>query len=168
MSQKVRELTATEKVAIQKGLNQTMSPFITDFSTPLPKLLVSPLKNTLLVIFIQLCILAVVMKVTKTGVKDILKVLSIKGAMNSPLLALFTLFFFIYPVINYFNKVAKNNNIIESMKRLPEGATKMDYVSQTAIMSERLGRRSGSGFGSGFLGGFAAGSMRRGFGRRRR
>ena len=61
---------------------------------------------------------------------------------------------------SHLSKVKKNNNIIESMKRLPEGATHMDYVSQSAVMSNRLlGRRGG--FGSGFLGGMFAGSSLR-------
>ena len=73
-------------------------------------------------------------------------------------------FFLLFPVLNYIGKVRANNNLLESMKRLPEGATKMDYVSQTAVMSNRLRGGRGGGFAGGFFGGMLGGSM---MGRRR-
>ena len=163
--QKVREFSNAEKQDIQKGLNQTISKLFADYSTPLPQLLVSPLKNTLLKATIQVVILGLVLNYSKVTLKDILSVLSLKNVFKNPFGVLFLVFFLLYPLLNYVGKVRSNNNILESMKRLPEGATKMDYVSQTAVMSNRLrGGRSG-GFSSGFLGGMLGSSL---IGRRRK
>ena len=165
-TQKVREFTVAENNAIQKGLNQTIPKLFSDYSTPLPQLLVSPVKNSLLKLVVQLVILVLVLKYLKLTFKDFTNMLSVKKALNSPILALILVLFLLWPLLNYIGKIRSNNNILESMQRLPEGATKMDYVSQTAVMSNRLrGRGSGSSFTGGFLGGMLGGSMR---GRRRR
>lgn len=166
-TQKMRELSASEKADIQKGLNQTFPKLFSDYSTPLPKLLVSPVKNSLLKLVIQLVFLAIVLKLTKITFKSMLSKVTVSNAIKNPFLALIFIIMTIWPMLNYFNKARSNKNIIESMKRLPEGATKMDYISQTAVMSDRLrgGRSSGGGFAGGFLGGMLGGSMSR---RRRR
>lgn len=161
-TQKLRELSASENAAIKKGLNQTIPKLFADYSTPLPKLLVSPVKNSLLKLVIQFVILAIILKYTKITLKSMLSKATVSNAVQNPLLALLLVFMTLWPLFNYFNKIRSNENIIESMKRLPEGATKMDYVSQTAVMSDRLrgGRGSGS-FTGGFLGGMLGGSIRR-------
>ena len=156
--QKSREFTAAEKQAIQEGLNQIIPKPFADYSTPLPEMLVSPIKNSFLKVFVQVIILFLVVKYTKITTKQITNQLSLKVLFSSPFVALFTLFFFAYPVLNYVGKVRSNNNILESMKRLPEGATKMDYISQGAVMSNRL-RGGRGGFGSGFFGGMLGGSL---------
>ena len=56
--------------------------------------------------------------------------LSVKNALNNPSRTLLLLLFFLSPLLNYVKMVRSNNNLLESMERLPEGATKMDYVSQ--------------------------------------
>lgn len=161
-TQKLRELSASENAAIKKGLNQTIPKLFADYSTPLPKLLVSPVKNSLLKLLLQLVLLAVVLKFTKITLKSLVSKVTVSNAVQNPLLALLLVFLTLWPVFNYFNKIRSNQNIIESMKRLPEGATKMDYVSQTAVMSDRLrGGRGGGSFTGGFLGGMLGGSMRR-------
>ncbi len=159
--QKVREFSDAEQKDIQKGLNQTIPKLFADYSTPLPQLLVSPLKNTLLKATVQFVLLALFLKYTKTTFKSVLNMLSVKNALNNPLRTLLIVLFFLSPLLNYVKKVRSNNNILESMKRLPEGATKMDYVSQTAVMSNRLRGGRGSGFTGGFLGGMLGGSMMR-------
>ena len=159
--QKVREFSDAEQKDIQKGLNQTIPKLFADYSTPLPQLLVSPLKNTLLKATVQFVLLALFLKYTKTTFKSVLNMLSVKNALNNPLRTLLIVLFFLSPLLNYVKKVRANNNILESMKRLPEGATKMDYVSQTAVMSNRLRGGRGSGFTGGFLGGMLGGSMMR-------
>lgn len=159
--QKVREFSDAEQQDIQKGLNQTIPKLFADYSTPLPQLLVSPLKNTLLKATVQFVLLALYLKYTKTTLKSVLNMLSVKNALNNPLRTLILVLFFLSPLLNYVKKVRSNNNILESMKRLPEGATKMDYVSQTAIMSNRLRGGRGGGFTGGFLGGMLGGSMMR-------
>ena len=159
--QKVREFSDAEQKYIQKGLNQTIPKLFADYSTPLPQLLVSPLKNTLLKATVQFVLLALFLKYTKTTFKSVLNMLSVKNALNNPLRTLLIVLFFLSPLLNYVKKLRSNNNILESMKRLPEGATKMDYVSQTAVMSNRLRGGRGSGFTGGFLGGMLGGSMMR-------
>ena len=159
--QKVREFSDAEKQAIQKGLEQPIPKLFADYSTPLPQLLVSPLKNTLLKATVQFVLFALYLKYTKTSLKSVLNMLSVKNALNNPLRTLILVLFFVSPLLNYVKKVRSNNNILESMKRLPEGATKMDYVSQTAVMSNRLRGGRGSGFTGGFLGGMLGGSMMR-------
>ena len=159
--QKVREFSDAEQQDIQKGLNQTIPKLFADYSTPLPQLLVSPLKNTLLKATVQFVLLALYLKYTKTTLKSVLNMLSVKNALNNPLRTLILVLFFLSPLLNYVKKVRSNNNILESMKRLPEGATKMDYVSQTAVMSNRLRGGRGGGFTGGFLGGMLGGSMMR-------
>ncbi len=159
--QKVREFSDAEQKDIQKGLNQTIPKLFADYSTPLPQLLVSPLKNTLLKATVQFVLLALFLKYTKTTFKSVLNMLSVKNALNNPLRTLLIVLFFLSPLLNYVKKLRSNNNILESMKRLPEGATKMDYVSQTAVMSNRLRGGRGSGFTGGFLGGMLGGSMMR-------
>ena len=54
---KSREFTAAEKQAIQEGLNQIIPKLFADYSTPLPKMLVSPIKNSLLKVFVQVIII---------------------------------------------------------------------------------------------------------------
>lgn len=165
-TQKIRELSASENAAIKRGLNQVTPKLFADYSTPMPRLLVSPVKNSLLKLVIQLLLLTIVLKFTKITLKSMLSKVTVSNAVQNPLLALLLVFMTLWPLFNYFNKIRSNKNIIESMKRLPEGATKMDYISQTAVMSDRLrgGRSSGGGFSGGFLGGMLGGSM----GRRRR
>ena len=161
MSQTIRELTNAEKNAIQQGLNQTISPFFPDYSTPLSKMLVSPIKNSILILIFEIVIVLIILRASGISFKNVISKISLKSFIESPFVTILVLIFLLYPLFNYFMKVKKNNNIIESMKRLPEGATHMDYVSQSAVMSNRLlGRRGG--FGSGFLGGMFAGpSLRR-------
>ena len=160
-NQKVREFSAAEEQAIQEGLSQTIPKLFADYSTPIPQLLVSPLKNSLLKLTIQVVILGLVLNYSKLTLKDVVSMLSVNNAFKNPFGTLFILFFLLWPVLNYIGKVRSNNNILESMKRLPEGATKMDYVSQTAVMSNRLRGRRGGGFAGGFFGGMLGGFTKR-------
>jgi len=163
-NQKVREFSAAEKKAIQKGLDQTIPKLFADYTTPLPRLLVSPLKNTLLKATVQLLVVVLVLKYSRLTLTGLLGNLSVSNIIRNPFGALLLVFFLLFPVLNYIGKVRANNNLLESMKRLPEGATKMDYVSQTAVMSNRLRGGRGGGFAGGFFGGMLGGSM---MGRRR-
>lgn len=157
-TQQSRELSNSENAAIKKGLQQTIPKLFADYSTPLPQLLVSPVKNSLMIVTFQLVILTIVLRFSK----GVLSKITINNAINNPILAIFIVFISLWSLLNYFNKIRSNKNIIESMKRLPEGATKMDYVSQTAVMSNSLrGGRHGGSFSGGFLGGMLSGSMGR-------
>lgn len=162
--QKVREFSDAEKQAIQKGLNQTIPKLFADYTTPLSQLLVSPLKNTLLKVTVQILVVILVLKYSRFTLAGLLGKLSVNNIIKDPFGVLFLIFFLLYPLLNYVGKIRANNNILESMKRLPEGATKMDYVSQTAVMSNRLRGGRGGGFTGGFFGGVLGGSM---MGRRR-
>jgi len=133
-----RELTPKENEAIQKNLQNFMPKLFSDYSTPLPQLLASPLKNTFFLSLIAL------------------PILYLNHKYNPDRFYYYLINVFVIGVVlfNIYGRHMKNQNIIESMKRLPEGATKMDYVSQTAVMSNRLGRSRGGLFlGAGLSGG---------------
>lgn len=133
-----RELTPKENEAIQKNLQNFMPKLFSDYSTPLPQLLASPVKNTLLKLLVALPILYLNYKYNPDKFYYYLTNVIIISVL----------------LFNVYGRHRKNQNIIESMKRLPEGATKMDYVSQTAVMSNRLGRSRGGFFlGAGLSGG---------------
>lgn len=136
-----RELTPKENKEIQKNLQNFIPKLFSDYSTPLPQLLASPVKNTLLKLVIALPILYLNHKYNPDKFYYYVINISVISIV----------------LFNVYRRHKTNQNIIESMKRLPEGATKMDYVSQTAIMSNRLGRSRGglflgAGLGSSILG----------------
>ena len=153
----VRKLTKEEQVNIRIGLNQTISAIMPDYSTPLYRMLASPVKNTLLYVVMFLVVFLIYSMVIK---RNPLKILTgLYGIIGM----VFVLFFVIS---NYYSVNKNNQNIIESMKRLPKNATYMDYVSQTAVMSNRLGGgRGGGSLSSGILGGIIGSGLSR---RRRR
>ena len=87
MSEKtVREFSNAEKQAVQKGLDQTIPKLFADYSTPLPNLLVSPLKNTLLKVTVQVVILGLILNYSKVTLKDVLSMLSLKNVFKSGVL----------------------------------------------------------------------------------
>ena len=148
----VRELTAQEKQNIQQGLTQVMPELFTSYSTPLYKMLCSPLKNTLLYLVVVVVLFTVFVKVTKGNPRKIL---------TTPMGLLYSAGVVLFLIFKFYGRNMKNQNIIESMKRLPEGATYMDYVSQSAVMSNRLRGGRGGSFSGGILGGLIGSRMGR-------
>ena len=148
----VRELTAQEKQNIQQGLTQIMPELFPSYSTPLYKMLCSPLKNIVLYLVIIVVFFTVFVKVTKVNPRKLLT--TPMGLLYSAGVVLFLFF-------RFYGRNMKNQNIIESMKRLPEGATYLDYVSQSAVMSNRLSRWHGGGLSGGILGGLIGSRMGR-------
>jgi hypothetical protein len=115
-------------------------------------MLCSPLKNKNTLLYLVVCTLPLMLKEKNV---NIIKLLATRWGL------IYSVGIVILLVFNYYSKNMKNQNIIESMKRLPEGATYMDYVSQSAVMSNRLGRWHGGGLSGGILGGLIGSRMGR-------
>ncbi len=132
-----RPLTPQEQSAVAQGLKQWWPKIGAGYITPIPKLLASPLKSSVL----------------SGGLGGAFSSAMLKGEeealthANAPLAALGALLF---GAMGFISRRQSNENILDLMRRLPEGSTKRDLLSdpvyQEELRRKAEARRSGGSF----------------------
>ena len=132
-----RPFTPQEQSAVAQGLKQWWPKIGAGYITPIPKLLASPLKSS----------------VVSGGLGGAFSSVMLKGEeealthANAPLAALGALLF---GTLGFISRRQSNENILDLMRRLPAGATKRDLLSdpvyQADLQRKAVARRSGASF----------------------
>lgn len=131
-----RQLTQLDHAEVQRGLSQWWPTVFQSYATPLYKMLASPVKSGLLGGLFAGGLTGLYMGIMKAGGKA--------TAIMAGGLALLT------GVISYFGRQQSNENVLDLMQRLPEGATKRDMLSDPVYQKD-LDRRAmaAGGYGGG-------------------
>ena len=161
---KERTLSTKEKTVIAAAQTRWMPTLYPVYSTPLIDLLASPLKYTLLRAVPLLALLGVYVWFESRNTKSLFRstslVLTIAGVLGAIFLAGM-----------YVQQYRRNNNVVDMLRRLPQGATYYDYLQSPVVQGDMNRRALSSGStavaaGSGGLLGGMWGSGRRRGGRR--
>lgn len=130
-----RPLTLQEKDEVRKGLSRWWPKIGAGYSTSIPQMLASPIKNSLLVGGFGGSAAGLLAMAERTSVKRFGAIGALIGAS-------------LCGIGNYIRRKRQNEIMIDLMQRLPEGATKRDLLSDPAYQ-EDLKRASITGEGVG-------------------
>ena len=143
VSAQKRQQSPEEAFAIQKGLQQWWPAIGNHYGTPVTQLLASPGKQAVLD--------GITGGLLGAGITAFLLFSSALRRFTAPAATVIGLAVGGLSAWSaYVGRVRKNGNILDLMKRLPEGATKRDLLSDPVYMQERLvnqQNRAYSGYG---------------------
>lgn len=141
-----RDLSPEELAMVEEGESRWIPKIFKNYSDTPDKMLASPGKQSLL-FGLGAGVPLAMLGAAQTGSPAGAAAYGLGGGGLAALLA-------------YFIRNQKNQNVIETLKRNPEGATYRDLQADPMITEERrLSAAGGGGLGSGVLGGMIAGSM---------
>ncbi len=127
-----RAVTTQESAEIEKGLKRWWPKLYASYATPLPEMLASPAKSGLLG-GIMMGLLGGILGAAGRNLAFVLLGLLGGGVLGS--------------VTGYLGRQKRNEDVLDLMKRLPEGATKRDMESDPVYQAE-LNRRAMAASGS--------------------
>ncbi|MDH4378700.1 MAG: hypothetical protein QE263_02180 [Vampirovibrionales bacterium] len=131
-----RQLTPLDQAEVQRGLSQWFPNIFQSYATPLYKMLASPFKSSLLSGLVAGGAAALYAGLSRLGGGTI----ALVGGGAALLVG----------IISYFSRQQANDNVLDLMQRLPEGATKRDMLSDPVYQKD-LDRRAmaAGGYGGG-------------------
>ncbi|MCB9654040.1 MAG: hypothetical protein H6729_07935 [Deltaproteobacteria bacterium] len=125
-----RELTASEIAQIDQKLDQLIPKINPGYSTPIPDMLASPKKQAFALTAVGTALGLVVGVLVPSGARTTRALSALVGAAvgagGGACLG----------TVQYFSRRERNENYIDIMRRLPEGATRRDMLSDPAIQAD--------------------------------
>lgn len=144
-----RQLTANEQAQIATESDSWYPTLFTTYGTPAVKMLANPMKVAIINTAIYLVLVVVY-----------IKIMNVK--MTNLTILVIVVIGIIIAAWSYYKQYITNGNVIGLLPKLPENATKFDYLNNYAVQGDfyRTGGYRGSSLIAGAIGGAAASRVR--------
>lgn len=140
-----RQLTANEQAQIATETDSWYPALLTTYGTPAVKMLANPMKVAIINTAIYLVFVALYFAFMKTKITNLTIIVVIVVGI-------------IVAAWSYYRQYITNGNVIGLLPKLPENATKFDYLNNYAVQGDlnRAGGYRSSSLIAGAIGGAAA------------